>query len=331
MSSRRLVNITVVAVIICLSFLVPIFWKNVYWIHILILTMINVLLAVSLATFMRIGQVSLGTAGFMLLGAYSSALLVIKLGLPFWITLPLGGLLAALVALAVGYPFLRAKGIYFAVLTLTLAEVFRSIAWYWSSLTGGSVGLKNIPPPDPINILGIITLNFNTKTAYYYLALVIIIVSLVILYRIQHSWLGLMWSSIKEADDLAQAVGINIMSHKMLIFCISSFFMGLAGALYAHYMGTITAHGTPGSPFSFIASIYALIYVVVGGEAIFAGPIIGAILLTIIPEMARGVQEYMPLIFGGLIILVVFLIPDGILSLHTRLSRYYGKAVRRLR
>jgi branched-chain amino acid transport system permease protein len=331
MNSRRLVSLIVIAALLCLLFLLPVFWKSIYWIHVLILTMISVLLAVSLRALTRTGQVSIGTAGFMLLGAYSSALLSIRLGLPVWITLPLGGLLAAVVALIVGYPFLRAKGIYFAILTVMLAEVCRLIAWYWTSMTGGSAGLTNIPPPNQINILGITTLTFDTKIANYYLVLVIIIISLVILYRIERSWLGLMWSAINESDTLAKAVGINIMSHKMLIFSVSSFFMGIAGALYAHYMGTLTPFGTPGSPFGFTASIYALIYVVLGGEASFAGPIIGAVILVIFPELARGMKEYMPLIFGGLLIFVVFFMPEGIAGLRAPLSRWYSRTVRYLK
>jgi branched-chain amino acid transport system permease protein len=330
MHRRQLVNIIVIVALISLLFLVPLLWKSLYWTHVLILTMINVLLAVSLRAFTRTGQISIGTAGFVLLGAYSSALLTTRLGLSFWITMPLGGLLAAVVALIFGYSFLRAKGIYFAILTVMLAEVCRLTAWYWSSMTGGTAGLKNIPPPDPINILGITTLTFDTKTVYYYLTLVIVIISLIILYRIERSWLGLMWSAINEADNLAQAVGINIMRHKVLIFCITSFFMGIAGALYAHYMGTITAHGTPGSPFGFTASIYVLIYAVVGGETRFAGPIIGAVLLTMFPEAARGLKEYIPLIFGGLLILFMFFLPEGIVSLSAPLSRWYGKAARYL-
>jgi branched-chain amino acid transport system permease protein len=209
MNNRRLVSLIVMAAIIIALFLLPVFWRSIYWIHVLILTMISVLLAVSLRALTRTGQVSIGTAGFMLLGAYSSALLSIRLGLSFWITLPLGGLLAAVVALIVGYPFLRAKGIYFAILTVTLAEVLRLTAWYWSSMTGGSAGLRGIPPPDPINVLGITTLTFDSKIANYYLVLVIVVICLIILYRIERSWLGLMWSAINESDILAKAVGIR--------------------------------------------------------------------------------------------------------------------------
>jgi branched-chain amino acid transport system permease protein len=328
MTRRRLTSIIGIVALICLLFLLPLFIKSNYWLHVLILTGINVLLAVSLRALARTGQISMGTAGFMLLGAYSSALLAKNLGLSFWITLPIGGLLAAAVAIAAGYPFLRAKGIYFAILTVMLAEVCRLTAWYWKNITGGSAGLQDIPSPNPIN-LGIVTLSFDSKTSFYYLMLVIVIISIIILYRLERSWFGLMWSSIREADNLARAVGINIMGHKILIFGISSFFMGVAGALYAHYTGALSPYGIPGSVFGFTASIYVLLYVVVGGESRFAGPIIGAFLLTIAAELARSVREYMPLLFGGLLILVVLLMPEGIVGLGTLISQWYNKAARR--
>jgi branched-chain amino acid transport system permease protein len=184
MNRKRLVSAIGIIVPICLLFLLPLFIKSNYWLHVLILTGINVLLAASLRALARTGQISMGTAGFMLLGAYSSALLAKDLGLSFWITMPVGGLLAAVIAMAVGYPFLRAKGIYFAILTLMLAEVCRLTAYYWQSMTGGIAGLQNIPPPDPINVLGLTTLSFDTKATFYYLMLVIVIISLFILYRI---------------------------------------------------------------------------------------------------------------------------------------------------
>lgn len=327
MHKKQLVNIVFIAAFILVLFLIPVFMKNPYWLHVLILTMINVLLAVSLHALIATGQVSIGTAGFMLLGAYTSALLSIKLGLSVWLTIPLGALTAALVALIVGYPFLRAKGIYFAILTVMLAEVCRSIAWYWVDMTNGSAGLRGIPAPSPINLFGLTTLSFDTKLSYYYLALVIIIISLVILYRVRKSWLGLMWSAINEADNLAQAVGINIMGHKILIFVISSFFMGLAGSIYAHYMRSLAPFGYPGSPFSFTASVYTMIYVVLGGESSFLGPILGAILLTILPEMARGIKEYLPIVFGGILVLVVFFLPRGLVGLGSPLSYLYRKVV----
>ena len=327
MNRKAAANITGVLAPICLVILLPLFIRSQYWLHVMILTGINVLLAVSLRALARTGQISMGTAGFMMIGAYSSALLTKNLGLSFWIALPVGGFLAAVIALAAGYPFLRAKGIYFAILTMMLAELCRLTFWYWKNMTGGSAGLQYIPSPDPLYIFELFTLTFSSKIDYYYLMLVILLISLIILYRTERSWLGLMWSSIKEAEHLARSVGINTMFHKILIFGISSFFMGIAGGLYAHYMGAISPYGIPGSVFGFTASIYVLLYIVIGGEARFFGPIIGAVLLTIVSELARSLREYMPLLFGGLLIFVVFFMPQGIIGLNDLLYRLYKKVM----
>lgn len=309
-----------IAAVLVVMFLLPMVITNPYWIHVLVITVITSLLAVSLRALARTGVISMGTAGLMLVGAYSSALMAMKAGIPVWVAMPLGGLLSAFIASLVGYPFLRAKGIYFAILTVQMSELLRAIAWYWSGLTRGSTGLQGIPRPEPIN-LGVFTLNFESRTSFYYLALVLVIVCCAVLYRVEHSWLGTMWSAIRENDVLARASGINVRMHKLGIFVISAFFMGFAGAMYAHYMGSLSPYGYPGCPFSFSASIYTIMYMMVGGEAHFFGPIVGTFLLTIVPEAARTLKEYMPLLFGLLLIVVVFFMPEGILGLAERLLR----------
>lgn len=331
MNRKQLINTICMVAFIVLLCLLPLFLKSIYWTHILILTAFNVLLAVSLRTISRTGQISLGTAGFMLLGGYASALLVMKVGLSFWIAMPLGGLLAAAVALAIGYPFLKVKGIYFAILTLLLAEVCRLFAGYWEELSGGMTGLKNIPAPNPITIPGIATITFDNKIAYYYLVLVIVVLSLFILYRMEHARLGLTWAAIKEADTLAASVGINIMGHKVFNFSVGCFFTGIVGALFAHYTHLLSPSGAAGGKFGVMTSIFILIYMVVGGEASFAGPIVGATLLTMIPEIARPLKEYQPLLLGGLLILIVFFMPKGLISLRDRLPLWYGKTLRHLK
>ena len=258
MSKKQLAIIISAVAIICLFALVPSVWQNVYWTHVLILTMISVILAAAFRTFMRTGMLSLGTAGFMLLGAYSSALMTKSLGFSFWAALPLGGLAAAVAALIVGVPFLRAKGLFFAILTFLMSEGFRLVAWYWTSVTGGSTGLLGIPDPNPINLFGLFTITFDTRFSYFYLVLFIAVISLLILYLIERSWYGLTWSALRESENLAQAVGINVMGHKLMMFAITSFFMGIAGVLYAHYMGALSPFGTPGSVFSMTNSLYIL-------------------------------------------------------------------------
>jgi len=328
MSKRQQIQLFGIVALIVFLFCVPLLLKNVYWMFILCLACINVLLASSLRTISLTGEISLGTAGFMLIGAYSSALLAMEMGLSVWLTMLLGGLLAAVVALALGYPILRTKGVYFSVLTLLVAEVFRLTMWYMPNLSGGPAGLSNIPPPSAINIFGIAAITFDTKIAYYYLILVIVLLSLGILFRIERS-LGFTWMAIRQNDSLAESVGINVMGYKLLAFVIGCFFAGIAGALFAHFMHLLTTDTT--AMFGILTSIYAVVYVVVGGQARFAGPIIGAVILTLVPEFSRPLKEYQPIIFGALIIFVIFFMRQGLIALPYYLPLWRRKAVGYLR
>ena len=323
MKHRRLTSAAGLLVAVVFLFSLPSLLRSQYWTHVLILSTIWVVMAVSLRCLSRLGQISMGSAGFMLVGAYTSGLLVVKGGFNVWLALLLGGFLAMAIAFAASFPFLRAKGVYFAILTVMLSEMLRLIVFYWPKLTGGYSGLAGIPVPEAIGLPGLGTISFDSKANYYYLVLVIGIVSLIIMYRLERSWLGQMWSSINENDQLARSSGINVKRHKQLLIVVTAFFMALAGGLYAHYMGTITPSGDPSSPFSFAASLYLIIYMMVGGEAYFAGPIIGAYLLTIVPELGRSLQQYIPLFMGAILLLVVFVFPEGIVGLVARLGRAF--------
>ena len=307
-------------------FSVPVLFNNVYWVSVLIITAINVLLATSLRTISIIGHFSLGQVGFMLLGAYSSALLVTRVGISFWAALVIAGLLSALVAIALGYPFLKVKGIYFAILTLLTAESFRLTAWNWRSLTGGSLGLMNIPPPSPISIPAVGIITFESENDYYYLTLAIVLLSLLFLYRLERSHLNFKWRAIRETDVLAQSVGINVLWLKIINFAIACFFAGVAGALFAHYQHGLSADIS--SRFGVLTSIYLLVYMVVGGEGKFAGPIIGALLITMASELSRSLEQYQPMMIGAIAILVVLLIPEGIIGLPDRLLLWCGKGLK---
>jgi branched-chain amino acid transport system permease protein len=329
MSNRTLPRYIGMVAALVVLFALPSILRSGYWLHVCILITITSLMAVSLRALARTGQISMGSAGFMLAGAYCSALVAMKAGINVWLTIPLGGLFAAALAALVSVPFLRAKGVYFAILTLMMAEVLRKVAWYWSGLTGGAAGLQNVPTVPSLRLPGLGTISFTSVSNYYYLTLVIVIVSVIILRRVEASWLGTMWKAINENDRLAQSSGIDIFRQKMLVFVLTGFFMGIAGALYAHYMGGLSPYGTPGSPFSFSASIYLIIYMMVGGQAYFLGPILGTVLLLFIPEVARSIQEYVPLLFGALLVFVVFVIPEGIMglagSLASRVARFAAK------
>jgi branched-chain amino acid transport system permease protein len=172
------------------------------------------------------------------------------------------------------------------------------------------MGVAGIPRPGAIRLPGVSAIDFTSNVAMYYLVLVIVGVSLVIMYLLEHSRVGLTFSSVRESERLAESVGINTTWYRVLAFAIGSLFAGLAGALYAQFVGGITPGG-----FGFIYSVYIMIYVAVGGQKGFLGPIVGAILFTLVPEIARPLKAYQPFVFAGALMLVVFFLPDGLISL----------------
>ncbi len=323
MNKRLLINTFSVVALIVILFSIPTLLNSVYWVSVLILIAIDIILVASLRIISLIGYISLGHVGFMLIGAYGSALLLTKFGMSFWMALIIAGLFAAVLALAIGYPFLKVKGIYFTVLTLLTAETFRLLAWHLRGLTGGSDGLLHIPSPSSVTIPAIGILNFNDANNYYYLTIVIVLFSLFILYRIEYSQLGVKWRAIRDTEDLAQSTGINVIWYKILSFIVACFFAGIAGALFASFQHGLSCAFT--SKFGVIMSVYLLAYMVVGGENKFMGPIIGVLVLTIITELARPLREYQPIMIGSLSILVVLFMPGGIIDLPNQFRLWHRK------
>jgi branched-chain amino acid transport system permease protein len=300
--------------------------KATYWIHILILIAIMILATCSMRAINRTGEMSLGTAGFMLLGGYGAALLTVKLGLSPWLTIFLGGLFAAAVAAAVAYPFFRVKGIYFVICTLLLGFVFLYVAGYLKELTGGWQGL-NFYKVYPKITIGSHTLGFSSKTnlEYYYLAIIAVGLCLLVLYRMERSRVGLVWNSIREADDLAKSVGVNVMAQKIFIFIVACFFTGIAGGLYAFHVKALSPTSTPANVFHFFTSVYCLMYMVVGGAESFYGPLIGTTLFMLIREIARPLAEYWPLVAGLVLIIIVFFMPKGLVALPEYTTTWYRR------
>jgi len=251
----------------------------------------------------------------MTIGAYTSTLLVMKLGLSSWMTMPLAGVFAAIIACLIGFPFVRLKGIYFSIVTIFFSEMVVLTAQQWQGLTGGSTGIFNISRPDPIVIPGILNITFSSKADFYYLMLVLMVISLFILYIVENSRVGLTLRGIQQADSLAESVGINTIGFKVLAFSIGSFFAGLTGGFYTHYISAIN----PDS-FSFLFAIYILIYMTVGGEKRFIGPILGAFVLTILPEVLRPLKAFVPFFFAAVLMAVIFLMPEGLVGLPGRLK-----------
>jgi branched-chain amino acid transport system permease protein len=230
---------------------------------------------------------------------------------------------AGLIAFLLSFPLLRMKGFYFLIGSFAAGEIIR-LVWKWSEMTwlfGGPKGIKLIPPFPDIELLSL-SVDFYDPVNYYYLCLIVVTLSLFILYRIERSRIGLTFHAIHWQDKLAQSVGVNTFRYRMLAFVISAFFAGLAGALYAHYVGTVNANR-----FGVEAMVYVLIWAIVGGTATFYGPILGVVVLTVLNEVvlrALQLDEMRPMFYGAILIVSILFLPNGLESLVPKLKAWFA-------
>jgi len=306
-------------VFVVLLVLFGVFFKSDYVLHVTILIMMNAVLGCSLRLINLSGQMSLAHGGFVTIGAYTSALLLVKAGVPStWLALLASGVIAAVIAFLVGIPFSRLKGIYFTIVGVFFVQVVVLTVQQWKSVTGGTFGIIGVPRPD--SFLGI---TFSSKLSFYMLALGLMVVSMLILWGVEHSRVGLTFLGIKQADSLAESVGINTMVYKVAAFTVGGFFAGLWGGFHVQYVSAVDP-----TIYGFIPTIYMLIYMIVGGENAFVGPMIGAAVLTLLPEVARPLKAFMPLLFAGILILVIYLLPEGLVGLPSRLRNLFTRKMK---
>lgn len=296
--------------------LLPMFVHDTYILHVMIVIAINVIMAVSMWLLGITGLISFGQAGFMFIGAMTTALLTKDAGWPFWIAMPLSAVAAGSISAPVGRLSLRVKGVYFFLVTLAFGQVVSGIFAYFQVPFGGWYGIRDIPPPQPAALFGVLE-----KAAFYYLALGLVLVTCWIIYRISRSWFGMVLWSIQEGDLLASSIGIDVPGTKLVAFIVSAFFAGAAGSLYASYFGYI-------SPlvFTFEYSVNVLVYIVVGGFANMAGPIVGAVALTLVPELFRVTGKYQMMAFGLILVGSMLLMPKGIIGAWQKLVTQRGRA-----
>ena len=313
-------------ILVVVALLIPALLRNnIYWLSVFVLCMVNVVIASGLRTIMSTGQLCIGILAFTGIGAYTAALLAMRLNFPIWATLPIGGLVAMFVTALIAYPAVRTTGIYFAMVTLFFGQVVQLVLTDWRSLTGGSTGLVGIPSIGTLTIFGS-RINFVQWLPYAYFVIFIMILCLLLLYRIDRSHLGTFLTSIEQEESVAKSVGINTVGFKVISFCVGSFVAGVGGVLYAHYLKLLV----PDS-FGMFPSIYILIAVIAGGRKHFIGPIIGAVILTLIPQLFSSFKAYQPFIYVLALFLVLYLLPGGIVDLpatiRSRLPRVRERRV----
>jgi len=314
------------ALFVLVLVLLPVAITAPYYLHLLITVMVNALLAMTFILTLRTGLINVAMAAFWGIGAYATALLETKAGMSFWLALPIATVGGLIVALLLGFVVVRFSGFGFVILTLVIASivpVFFGTFQYF----GRYVGIINIPRPSAIPLPGGGQIEFVSKVPHYYLILGMGLVCVVILWAFYASSIGRAWRAIGLSSQLAQSVAINPFRYRLVAWTLSSTIAVIVGSFYAVYSQSVVP-GTFG-PFK---SIYIQIYGILGGMGfVIMGPIVGAFILTLIPEALRFLKGNEPIFTGALIILIVIFLPQGLLGWvaslreNQALGRWYGR------
>jgi branched-chain amino acid transport system permease protein len=300
--------------IILILYLIPVVIKIDYIINLLVFFLVWSMVAISFnLLFGYTGLLSIAQGGFFGIGAYGYALLVLKGGWPTWPAWLAGGVIAAVISLPVSGITFKLKGHYFAICTLALSLIITATLTTWRGLTNGALGIIGVPPMKGIVVPGVGEISFRSTFSFYPLVLTIFLLLLFVIYLLTHSKVGRTFQAIRENEDLTLSIGINANYQKAVCFFISALISGLAGGLYASYMGFV--HPMTSDVF---IGLFALVCTVVGGTGTLLGPVVGNLLLGTIPEILRIDPVVRNLIFGIVLIVVVMLAPKGIMGILAR-------------
>ncbi len=272
------------------------------------------------------GQISLGQGAFMAIGAYGAGLLTVRLGVPFYLSIPAAALITAFAGLIVGLPSLRLKGLYLAVATLAAQQIVEFVVTHWDGLTGGTEALV-LPAPELFGA------RMNTDGRFYWILVAVALAVTLFAANLFRSRVGRAWVAVRDQDIAASAIGVNVFGYKLLAFATSSFLVGLSGALMAHYRLIVTWER-----FTIEVSISYLAMIIIGGLGTLSGSFFGATLIVLLPAMintaGRSLQDVAPWaagvlpyvqqgVFGLVIILFLILEPEGLAKLWRNVKDYF--------
>jgi len=321
---------TILAIIVLFAVILPVSLHE-YYLSIINLSLIAIVGALGLNILVGYtGQISVGHAAFMSVGAYTAANLAVKLGLPFWITLPAGGLMAALVGAIVGIPSLRIKGLYLAIATLAGQLIIEWIINHTPAISGGAQASIQVPRP---TLWGY---ELRSQGQLYFFLLFFAALAIVATLNLIRSRIGRAFVAIRDQDIAAEIIGINIYRYKLLSFAISSFYAGVCGVLYTYYLGIANYE-----QFQIVVSIDYLAMIIIGGLGSVLGSVLGAVFVTMLPivlrlameplaglffspgEMSSVIASTRLVLFGGLIIIFLVVEPEGLNRLWRNIRNYF--------
>ena len=287
---------TAVLLFCLILLLLPLVMDHPYYLRILIMACIFAIFAASwdlLSGFT--GQISFGHALFFGVAAYTSALLNLNIGLPPWLTIPLGALAAVVAGLVVGVPCLRLRGTYLALATLAFPLILIGVVFVIPDITGGELGVSGL---DRLS---------ESRVVEYYIAVTVMIILGFVMWKITDSKTGIIFHAIREDEVTARASGINTTRYKLLAFCLSGFFAGIAGGLYVHFMRIAGP-----STLELMLSFQVIIWVIFGGIATIYGPIAGTFILVLLMEFLTVAPEIRMLLFAIMVMLILLFMPEGL-------------------
>jgi len=301
---RRLLANSPYLAIVAIIALIPLFISNLYYIQILIFIGLYAILALSLNLLNGyVGLLSIGHAAFYGIGAYASAKLVMEMGFPFPLAMLVSGIIAGIFGYLIAKPTLRLSGIYMTLATLGFNMIFFLVIQNWMSFTNGPLGIMDIPPP---SIFGYV---IESRIQYYYLIFFLVLLTIVSMHRLMTCRFGRALVGIRENELAAEAMGVHTTRYKIQAFVLAAFYAGIAGSYYAHFVKYI-------SPDSFYIyeSFILLAMLAFGGQGNLIGPVVGAAILIVIPEVFRFLQEYRMLVYGSVLIIMMLVRRQGLLG-----------------
>ena len=309
---KRLIAIIGAVIIFAL---IPLLVSSPYYLDLLIMMLVNATLGMCFIITLRTGLINMSLAAIWGVGAYASTMLAIKLDLSFWLCMPAAVLITGVIALVLGYILIGsgAGGLSFVVLSSVVGMLF-SVTIGNIPFFGGYSGIANIPRPDPIYIPFLPAIEFTSKIPFFYLALFLFVIVVLISSAFYSAWTGRAWTAIGLTPKLAESIGINTVRYKLSAFIVSSCLAGLMGSFFAHYHSFV-------SPSTYIMwqNVYIQIYAILGGIGYaISGPIVGSAIMTFIPEFMRPAREFTPIFTGVMLIVLVMFLPRGLLSLIDR-------------
>ena len=271
-----------------------------------------------------IGRINIGQGAYALMGGYVSAILVVNYSVSFWFTLPLAGLFCAAASILIGFPILRLRGVYFAMVTLVLTEVARLLALALP-ITNGAKGMVSIPLPGALSILGFTIIpDFaamqNSRLAFYLLAVTVMVLCFAVMYRLVNSRIGKLCQSLQQNEELASSIGVNIAYLRVIAYAISSFFGGVAGAIFAAIAQSIYP-----SSFTVTDSVNFMLNCFFGGLGYVFGPMLGTLVLYFGWDLLFQTGKFQLLIYSTLMIILMLFLPNGLLSLGELLRKRGAK------